>query len=107
MNRNGLRLIKILPIIAVAVLVFASAANPQATERRAPEISTQAGTVAQGAPAIDLKAVGREVAPGVFEVDPGSLHGKRLILPATGGTAKQLCIGKWDGGSCRGIYIQW
>jgi hypothetical protein len=110
MNRNGLNFIKLFPIMAAAaVLVLASAANPQAAERRAPEASIQVGKVTERSPAVDLKAIGREVAPGVIEVDPSSIRGKRLILPPVGGAARHLCIGKWDGAAktCKGVYVEW
>jgi hypothetical protein len=93
------------------MLVFASTANPQ-TERRQPgapaETTIQVGTVTERSPAVSLSAIGREVAPGVLEVDPGAVRGKRLTLPrGDQAQAKKLCIGKWSNGECKGIYLEW
>jgi hypothetical protein len=56
---------------------------------------------------VDLKVVGKEVAPGVIEVDPNSIRGKRLTVPRGNQTARFICIGKWKNGECKGIYIEW
>lgn len=106
MNSKVLNLGKLFPIVAVAMLVFASAADAQQAERRLPEASIQVGTVTRQAPAVSLKAVGKEVAPGGFEVDPGVIRGKRLTIPG-GQTLRFICIGKWKNGECKGTYIEW
>ena len=63
-------------------------------------------TVNKKSPAVKLKAVGKEVAPGVFEVAPGSILGKRLTMPGDDQPGWICCIGYYDkGGSCVGIYI--
>ncbi len=62
--------------------------------------------------AVSIKAVGKEVAPGIYQVDPESIKGKRLVMPATGsGTALVkvgVCIGVWHKKKerCIGIWIQ-
>jgi hypothetical protein len=90
------------------VLVFAGAAYSQEpAERRPSEASIQVGTVTEGSPAVSLKAVGKEVAPRIFEVDPGAIRGKRLTIPRGEQGARFICIGKWKNGECRGIYIEW
>jgi hypothetical protein len=100
-------------LIAGAIMfVFAGVANPQ-TERRpgAPTSPTEGvievGTVTARSAMVNLKAVGREVAPGVLEVDPSSVRGKRLVVPR--GDQNRpivICIGKWKNGECKGVYIQ-
>ncbi|MEK6289279.1 MAG: hypothetical protein AABO57_26505 [Acidobacteriota bacterium] len=95
---------KLFPL--VAVLVCASVANPQA-DRRLPDLTIQAGTVTEKSPVVDLKTAGKEVAPGVFEVDPASIRGKRLGLPRGGQALRAICIGQWRKGECKGIYIEW
>ena len=92
-------------IVAAGLLVFAGAASPQSTERVAGG-TIQVGTVTGRSPAVSLKAVGKEVAPGMFEVDPGSISGKRLTVPHDQAQRK-ICIGRWKDGECRGIYIEW
>ena len=62
--------------------------------------------------AVSIRAVGKEVAPGIYQVDPESIKGKRLVMPATGsGTAfvkVGVCIGVWHKKKqrCIGIWIQ-
>jgi hypothetical protein len=101
---------KIFPVVALALLVFASAASSQQpTERRMPEAPgapIQVGTVTEKSPAVSLRAVGKQVAPGGFEVDPSSIRGKRLTIPGDQ-TLRFICIGKWKAGECKGIYIEW
>ena len=104
-SKKVLNFRKLFPIVVAAVLVCASAANAQ-TERRLPEAPIQVGTVTEKSPAVSLKAVGKEVAPGGFEVDPGAIRGKRLTIPG-GQTLRFICIGKWKAGECKGIYIEW
>ncbi len=63
-------------------------------------------------PTVSIRAVGKEVAPGIYQVDPESIQGKRLIMPANGsGTALVkvgVCIGVWHKKKerCIGIWIQ-
>lgn len=97
-------------IAAAAILVFAGAANPQ-TERTksvaATETAIQVGTVTRGSPAVNLNAIGREVAPGVFEIEPSSIRGRRITVPRGDLGARVVCIGRWKNGECKGIYIEW
>ena len=101
---------KLFPVAAAAVLLFAVTANPQ-TERGRPaapaETAIQVGTVTERSSAVNLRDVGKEVAPGVLEVDPNSVRGKRLVMPRGDQTARSVCIGKWKNGECKGIYIEW
>ncbi len=98
---------KLFPLAAAAMLLFAGAATPQTERSQSGETAIQAGVVNAKSPAVDLKAVGKEVAPGVLEVDPNSVRGKRLIIPRGNQTARFICIGKWKNGECKGIYIEW
>ncbi len=93
-------------MVAAGLLVLTSPASPQTKERVA-GIIIQGGLVTGRSPAVSLKTVGREVAPGVFEVDPGSINGKRLTVPRDQAAQRKICIGKWNNGECRGIYIEW
>lgn len=101
-----------LSLAAFAVLACAGASHAQ-TVRRAEAAAVrkmatiQVASVNAKSPTVDLKAVGRRVAPGVLEVNPELVRGRRLILPSGGGgEAIKVCIGLWDGsGGCLGIYI--
>ena len=95
---------KSLATLCILTPLFASAADAQQAERRLPEASVQVGTVTEKSQAVSLKAIGKEVAPGVFEVDPDAIRGKRLTIPR-GETLWHICIGKWKAGECTGIYI--
>ena len=63
-------------------------------------------------PAVSVTSVGKEVAPGIYQVDPASIKGKRLIMPTTGSAATLVkvgvCIGVWSKKKqrCIGIWIQ-
>lgn len=104
--------------LAIALLTaFAglSAAQQKGEQKRQPmgiegiemkQLATTEGTVTVKSPAVSLRTVGKEVAPGGFEVDPSSIRGKRLTIPG-GQTLRFICIGKWKDGECKGIYIEW
>ncbi len=63
-------------------------------------------------PAVSVTEVGKEVMPGIYQVDPAKIKGKRLIMPATGSAATLVklgvCIGIWNKKKqrCIGIWIQ-
>lgn len=62
--------------------------------------------------AVSVTSVGREVAPGIYQVDPESIKGKRLIMPDNGSSSALVkvgvCIGVWHKKKqrCIGIWIQ-
>ncbi|HTS21073.1 MAG TPA: hypothetical protein VMN79_04595 [Casimicrobiaceae bacterium] len=60
-------------------------------------------------PTVDLAAVSKEVSPGVLEVDPNVIAGKRLVVPGSG-KGKNICLGKWitlrSGPTCEGSWVQ-
>lgn len=100
-----------LAIAFLAPFAGVSTAQQRAEERRQPmEMKSlmvpEEGTVTQKSPVVSLRTVGKEVAPGGFEVDPSSIRGKRLTIPG-GQTLRFICIGKWKAGECKGIYIEW
>jgi hypothetical protein len=98
------------PMVAAGMLVYAGAAYPQ-TEKQIvnkpgePRIALH--RVTEKSPAVNLSAVGKEVSPGVFEVDPNAIPDKRLVLD---GKAKSVCLGKWvaakQGARCEGSWVQ-
>ena len=106
---------KVLPLVAAGLLAYAGAAYPQ-TEKRVIEAPKEAGIqmdkVSATAPTVNLTAVAKEVEPGIMEVDPASIRGKRLVLGAVAG--KNVCLGKWtiqkrgttENKFCQGMWIQ-
>jgi len=62
--------------------------------------------------AVSVISVGKEVAPGIYQVDPDSIKGKRLIMPASDSSASRVkvgvCIGVWHKKKqrCIEIWIQ-
>lgn len=93
--------------IVTALFIIAGAANAQ-PERVQSADSIQVGTVNARSASVNLSAVGKEVSPGMFEVDPKSVRAKRLVLSGGGGQAvRSICIGKWKNGECKGILIEW
>ena len=81
------------------------------TERKLPSTMTESvigvGTVTEKSATVNPKEIGKEVAPGVFEVDPNAVRGKRIMMPSGDQTARAACIGKWKNGECKGVYIEW
>jgi hypothetical protein len=65
--------------------------------------------VTEKSPTVDLTTVGKEVSPGVLEVDPNMIAGKRLMVPG-GAKSKNICLGKWitlkAGPVCEGSWVQ-
>ena len=105
MNLGGL-----FPMVAAGMLVYAGVAYPQ-TEKQIleapgqPPIALHRAT--EKSPAVNLTAVGKEVSPGIFQVDPNSIRDKRLVIDGKG---KQVCLGKWitttQGPTCEGSWVQ-
>lgn len=116
MKIERMNLGRLLLMVAAGMLVYAGAAYPQTaqTEKRIiekpgePPIALH--RVTEKSPAVNLTAVGKEVSPGMFVVDPDAISGKRLEMPS-GGKVKQLCVGKWittrEGPTCEGSWVAW
>jgi hypothetical protein len=105
MNLGGL-----FPMVAAGMLVYAGVAYPQ-TEKQIlekpgdPPIALH--RVTEKSPAVNLTAVGKEVSPGIFVVDPPSVRDKRLVIDGKG---KHVCLGKWitakQGPTCEGSWVE-
>ncbi len=102
----------IIALSAGAFLVCASAAYPQTEKKmlnKDEESPIALHRVTEKSPTVDLTTVGKEVSPGVLEVDPNAIAGKRLVVPG-GGKAKNICLGKWSklkaGPTCEGSWVQ-
>ncbi len=63
-----------------------------------------AGPASRPVPSVALRSIAKEVDHGVFELDPSAAQGKHIILPS-GLADFVICIGRWDHGVCKGIYI--
>lgn len=101
------------PVMAAGMLVYAGAAYAQTEKAKieAPKEEPIAiDRITDKSPTVNLAAVGKEVAPGILEVDRASIRGKRLVIPS-GGAAKHICIGKWvklvSGPTCEGTWVEW
>ncbi len=105
-------------IVAASALVYVGAAYSQTQKQPATEkqlINKPAEPpialhrVTEKSPTVDLTTVGREVSPGVLEVDPNMIAGKRLMVPG-GAKSKNICLGKWitlkAGPVCEGSWVQ-
>ena len=105
---------RLLPLMAAGMLVYAGAAYPQTTEKKIvnkpAEPSIALHRVTEKSAAVNLTEVGKEVSPGILEVDPNAIHDKRLVI-TSGGKAKHICLGKWvtlrQGPTCEGSWIEW
>ncbi len=100
----------LLPMVAAGMLAYGGVAYGQ-TEKQIVEKPAQPGIalhrVTEKSAAVNLSAVGKEVAPGIFTVDPASIRDKRLVLD---GKAKHVCLGKWitpkQGPTCEGTWVE-
>lgn len=104
--------LRLFSIVAAGMLVYAGAAYAQTEKRtieKPPEEPIKLDRVTDKSPAVNLASVGREVAPGILEVDRSSVRGKRLVI--SGSKAKHMCIGKWitisTGPTCEGNWVEW
>ena len=100
MNRKS-----IFPAIILALLVSTNAASSQEQTHSLSKDQIKTGTVTKSSPTVNLKDVGKQVAPGVIEVNPESISGKQLIIPNSTDSLV-ICIGKrLPDGTCKGIFI--
>ncbi len=110
---------RILTGVLLSIVTLGAAGELLAQERtRATTMSVQQAQVISVAevglrsPAVSITSVGKEVAPGIYQVDPSSIQGKRLIMPAAGSSSALVkvgvCIGVWSKKKqrCIGIWIQ-
>ena len=113
---------RLLPLMAAGMLVYAGVAYPQTApmEKQPPtqkKILNKPGDppialhrVTEKSATVDLAAVGKEVSPGMLQVDPNAIAGKRLVVPS-GGKTRSICLGNWvtlkAGPTCEGNWVQW
>jgi hypothetical protein len=55
--------------------------------------------------AVTLASVAKELQPGVYEVDPRAVMGRRVVFSANGPASQLVCIGHWAKNACNGILI--
>jgi hypothetical protein len=55
--------------------------------------------------AVTLASVAKELQPGVYEVDPRAVMGRRVVFSPGGPAAQLVCIGHWVKNSCNGILV--
>jgi hypothetical protein len=94
--------ILVLATAATLLLSGAAIAQTQRTPSTPPPVNLP--------PAVSLERVGKQVSPGVYEVNPESVRGKRLVIEPmnqqVGGPPRRICIGKWRPPNCNGIYLE-
>ena len=106
-------------MVAAGVLVYAGTAYAQTEKQPATEkqLINKPGDsrvalhrVTDKSPAVNLTAVAKEASPGMLEVDPNAIAGKRLVIPS-GGKTRSICLGKWittkQGPTCEGSWVEW
>jgi hypothetical protein len=110
MNIERMNLGGLLSMAAAAMLVYAGVAYPQTEKKLIEKPGDQPITlhrVTEKSAAVNLTAVGKEVSPGVFEVDPNAVYNKRLVIDGKG---KHVCLGKWvqtkQGAVCEGSWVE-
>ena len=54
---------------------------------------------------ITLDSVGKEVDPGVVQVDPKAIYGRRIVLSPAVAPPQLICFGSWHAGVCRGFVM--
>lgn len=97
-------------IAAISALTLVLATGT-ASAKNAETLSSSSQTlpiaeVNNNSPNAKLEEVGKEVAPGVLEVNPDAIKGKKLVFDQGDASQKiKICIGKWKDGTCKGIYI--
>ena len=100
---------------AVGELLAQDSTKATTTATRMAVQEAQVISVAEVGPksrAVSVTSVGEEVAPGIYQVDPDSIKGKRLIMPDSGSSSALVkvgvCIGVWHKKKqrCIGIWIQ-
>jgi hypothetical protein len=106
-------------MVAAGVLVYAGTAYAQTEKQPATEkqLINKPGDprfalhrVTDKSPAVNLTTVAKEASPGMLEVDPNAIAGKRLVIPS-GGKTRNICLGKWittkQGPTCEGSWVEW
>jgi hypothetical protein len=110
---------RLLPVVAAGMLAYAGTAYAQ-TEKQPPtekqiinkpaEPRIALHRVTDKSAAVNLTAVAKEESPGMVEVDPNAIAGKRLVIPS-GGKTRHICLGKWialkAGPTCEGTWVEW
>ena len=107
---------RIAAISALTLMLATGAANAKTPEVSSVESKIDASSsskvvpvdvVNNNSPDVKLTEVGKQVAPGVIEVNPDAIKGKNLVFDQGDSNQQRIhiCIGKWKEGSCTGIYI--
>lgn len=90
--------------VAILSAIFLTNCFPGGNEN---STTIPAGEIGADSRSVELQAVGEEIQPGYYVVDPLKIQGKKLIIPET--MAKtSICIGVYSKKKerCIGIYIE-
>jgi hypothetical protein len=54
---------------------------------------------------VTLDSVGKEVEPGVVQVDPKAVFGRRIVFSPLLPQPHLVCFGSWNAGVCKGFVV--
>jgi hypothetical protein len=54
---------------------------------------------------VTLDSVGKEVEPGVVQVDPKAVYGRRIVFSPSVPPPQLVCFGSWHAGVCKGFVM--
>jgi hypothetical protein len=91
--------------IVAAALLAAAVTSPVATRAGILQLAGDAVLAERQAHGITLDSVGKEVSPGVFQVDPRAVTGRRIVFSPTASPPQLICFGSWNGSICKGILV--
>jgi hypothetical protein len=89
---------------AAAALLAAAVAVPATARAGALDFLANVALEQRQAHGIALDSVGKEVSPGVFQVDPRAVTGRRIVFSATS-PPQLICFGSWSASLCKGILV--
>ena len=90
---------------AAAALLAATITLPAAARAGILDLVQSAALEQRQARGITLDSVGKEVEPGIFQVDPRAVAGRRIVFSATAAAPQLICFGSWGSHVCKGILV--
>lgn len=90
---------------AAAALLAAAITVPAAARAGVLDFLGNAALEQRQAHGIALDSVGKEVSPGVFQVDPLAVTGRRIVFSQAASPPQLICFGSWNGSLCKGILV--
>jgi hypothetical protein len=91
--------------IAAAGMLAASITVPAAAQAGVLDLVQSTVLGQRQAHGITLDSVGKEVEPGIFQVDPRAVAGRRIVFSPAAAPPQLICFGSWGNGICKGILV--